>query len=69
LRAYSSNLGAMLWDAEHGLRRLKDVLEASGADLTFWNLESVSGMSSDGKLLVGEATCGSRRMSFLARLP
>ena len=69
LRGYARNLGAMLWDAEHGVRRLQDVLEASGADLTYWYLESVTGMSSDGKLLVGEATCGSRRMAFLARLP
>lgn len=44
---------AFIWDAVNGMRRLQDVLEAGGFELTGWVLEEATGVSADGCTLVG----------------
>ena len=62
---------ALIWDAEHGLRRLQDVLEDEYAlDLSGWTLEVASAISDDGRTLVG---CGTNPAGYpeawIARIP
>jgi uncharacterized membrane protein len=45
---------AFIWDADHGLRNLQDVLTTDfGLDLTGWTLTSAVGISWDGTVIVG----------------
>ena len=45
---------AMIWDAEHGMQLLHDVLtDDYGFDLTGWTLREAEGISDDGKVIVG----------------
>jgi uncharacterized membrane protein len=49
---------AFIWDATHGIRRLQDVLTDPtgynlGARLTGWQLVDATGISDDGKVIVG----------------
>jgi probable HAF family extracellular repeat protein len=45
---------AFIWDAAHGMRSLKHVLQDEyGLDLTGWNLEEAIGMSDDGQTITG----------------
>jgi hypothetical protein len=47
-------LEAFLWDAANGLRSLKTVLTTQfGLDLTGWRLTEATGISDDGKVIVG----------------
>jgi len=46
--------GAFIWDSIHGMRDLQSVLQTDhGLDLTGWSLQVASGISSDGKVIVG----------------
>lgn len=45
------------WDAEHGLRELRTMLESDhgmASGLRGWQLESVNGISADGRVIVGQ---------------
>ncbi|MGE3510302.1 MAG: GC-type dockerin domain-anchored protein [Vicinamibacterales bacterium] len=45
---------AFIWDAQHGMRRLFDVLTNDyGMDLTGWYLRSARGISADGRAICG----------------
>ena len=44
---------AIIWDEANGLRRLTDVLEGFGLDLTGWRLFTAHGVSADGKVFAG----------------
>lgn len=44
------------WDSTNGMRSLKSVLEASGLDLSGWILTTVSDISSNGTVIVGNGT-------------
>ena len=47
---------SLIWDSETGMRDLKEVLEQDfGFDLTGWELDAVSDISADGRVLVGYA--------------
>jgi len=49
--------GAIIWDAAHGVRDLKQVLTLDlGLDLTGWNLFSATGVSADGHTIVGRGS-------------
>jgi probable HAF family extracellular repeat protein len=49
------NSFAFIWDTQHGMRDLKDVLQTEyGFDLTGWRLANVYDMSADGMVLVGD---------------
>lgn len=46
---------AFIWDPTNGMRRLQDVLDDLGADLSDWSkLERALDVSGDGKVIVGE---------------
>jgi len=47
---------AFIWDADHGVRRLKSVLESLGVDLTGWRLNTASSILADGRTIFGHAT-------------
>jgi len=48
---------AFVWDATNGMRRLKDVLLAAGVTaVTEWQLTEATGISADGKTIIGNAT-------------
>lgn len=48
---------AAIWDAEHGMRSVQDVLELSyGLDLNGWTLQYATGISDDCRSLVGVGT-------------
>jgi uncharacterized membrane protein/dienelactone hydrolase len=61
---------AFLWDAAHGTRSLKTVLETEyGLDLSGWILEHASGITPDGAVIVGWGTNPEgRREAFRAVL-
>jgi uncharacterized membrane protein len=45
---------AFIWDAQHGMRFLKDVLvEAGVPDISGWKLQNPTGISADGNTIVG----------------
>jgi uncharacterized membrane protein len=45
---------AIIWDEDHGIRNLKDVLQQEyGLDLTGWQLHSADDISADGLTIVG----------------
>ena len=44
---------AFVWDAAHGMRDVRAVLAAAGVDMGTWQLQAVTGVSADGKVLVG----------------
>ena len=52
----SSASQAFIWDAQHGLRRVKDLLTADGINLTGWNLTGAVGISDDGQTILGYGT-------------
>jgi probable HAF family extracellular repeat protein len=48
---------AFIWDAEHGIRNLQSVLQADyNLNLTGWTLEAASGITPNGKVIVGWGT-------------
>lgn len=65
----SSNNQAMIWDATHGPRLLSTVLAQAGVSLTGWTLRVATGISSNGKVIVGNGTHGTLREPWIVRLP
>ena len=52
--SWSDNgLEATIWDEDHGLRSLTQVLTRAGVDLTDWRLVEASGVSADGSVIIG----------------
>jgi uncharacterized membrane protein len=51
-----SGYEAFIWDAEHGIRSLRDVLIGLGVDMTGWQLDEAAGISYDGLVIVGNVT-------------
>jgi len=47
-------LKAFIWDAANGLQELEVILADLGVDLTGWSLTSASGVSADGRTVVGK---------------
>jgi probable HAF family extracellular repeat protein len=50
---YDTNDHAFIWDELNGIRNLKDVLTDKGLDLSEWELMSATGVSADGRTIVG----------------
>ena len=52
-----SGFRAFIWDEAHGMRDLQDVLEGElGLDLMGWTLSQATGVSDDGRTIVGSGT-------------
>lgn len=61
---------AFVWDAEHGVRTLKDVLATLGVDLPHWQLTEALSISRDGRTIVGSArNAGGALQSYIAVIP
>jgi len=59
-----------IWDAEHGMRDLREVLEGVyGLDLTGWTLGAATGIAADGRTIVGYGSSPEGLLeAWLARL-
>ncbi|MET0413844.1 MAG: hypothetical protein ABW217_21220 [Polyangiaceae bacterium] len=57
-----------LWDEINGTRRLEDVLDARGVDRSGWSLGTPRKLSGDGKVLLGDGTCGSNSALYRIEL-
>jgi probable HAF family extracellular repeat protein len=61
---------AFIWDPVHGMRDLHQVLTDLGIDLTGWGLAEATGISSDGRTIVGYgASPNGQREAWIAFLP
>lgn len=65
---------AFIWTESGGMQSLKDVLVSLGADLTAWNsttwkLTAATGISADGKTIVGYGFNGSSPEAWIATIP
>ncbi len=61
---------AFVWDAAHGMRDLKTLLTALGADLDGWTRTAARDVSDDGLTIVGSATNpAGREEAFIAVIP
>jgi probable HAF family extracellular repeat protein len=60
---------AMLWDAEHGMRIVQEVLEARGIDMTGWWLTEAWGVSPNGPTIVGRGLHNGEEEAWVAVLP
>jgi uncharacterized membrane protein len=65
----STPSGAFVWDGANGRRLLASVLASAGANLTGWALNNARGVSSDGKVIVGDGGHGGTNEAWIARLP
>ncbi len=50
----ASNGRAAVWDPQRGMRLLEDVLLSLGVDLQGWELQIATGISADGRTIVGD---------------
>jgi uncharacterized membrane protein len=62
---------AVVWDAKNGIRAMKDVLLAAGAaDVQRWQLTEATGISGDGRTVIGNGTNPQGALEgWVARLP
>ena len=60
---------AFVWSAAHGLRSLKTVLSAAGVGLDGWELHQPMALSKNGRVVVGQGTCGGVSAVYRALLP
>ena len=58
-----------MWDAVHGLRRLDQSLSAMGYDTTEWTFDTATGVSSDGRVIVGSGTHSLQPAAYRIVLP
>ncbi len=62
--------GAFIWDAAHGMRPLTQVLTDLGLDMSDWYLFRATGVSADGRTIVGYgAGSDGRLQGWIAYLP
>ena len=67
-----SGLGreAFIWDETNGMQSIKDVLVNNyGLDLTGWYLGRASGISADGRTIVGEGIGPNGSEAWIATIP
>jgi uncharacterized membrane protein len=60
---------AFLWDVEHGVRLISDILTSHGIDLTGWDLEVANAISWDGTTIVGTGSHNGHREAWIAIIP
>lgn len=66
---YSESAVAFVWDANHGMRNLRDVLtQRYGLDLTGWELQEAAAISPDAGIIVGQGMHGGRPEGWIARV-
>jgi uncharacterized membrane protein len=65
----STTTDAFVWDITNGMRSLATVLTNAGADVSAWTLSQATGVSSDGKVIVGNGSHNGTYEAWIARLP
>ena len=65
----STTTDAFVWDTTNGMRSLATVLTNAGADVSAWTLNQATGVSSDGKVIVGNGSHNGTYEAWIARLP
>jgi probable HAF family extracellular repeat protein len=61
---------AFVWDAQRGMRSVREMLEREyGLDLTGWYLTEATGISSDGRTIVGNGQTPAGVQGWVATLP
>jgi uncharacterized membrane protein len=66
----SSGGVAFIWDAQHGMRSLQQVLtDELGLDLSGWSLTSASGISDDGRVIAGTGLFEGATEAWIAVIP
>src|SRR5690606_32226330 len=60
---------AFIWDELNGMRSLATVLTGAGVSLSGWSLQSATGVSANGKTIVGYGTHNGVTEGFIAVLP
>jgi len=60
---------AFIWDELNGMRSLATVLTGAGVSLSGWSLQSATGVSANGKTIVGYGTHNGVTEGFIAALP
>jgi probable HAF family extracellular repeat protein len=65
----TDGLEAFVWTQETGMRSVRSVLAAAGVDMTGWVLASATGVSSNGRTLVGFGVHDGRGEAWIATLP
>ena len=60
--------GVVVWDEQHGLRKLGAILAEAGIDTTGWEFHGIIDTSPDGKVITGRASLDGRRVAFIADL-
>ena len=52
----TSGQQAFRWMSSTGMRSIRDLLVASGVNMTGWTLDNATGVSADGSVMVGTGT-------------
>jgi len=66
----SSGGQAFIWDSANGMRSLTDVLVGQGADLTGWKLGVPTGISANGRFIIGYGTSpDGHQEAWIAEIP
>jgi len=61
---------AVLWSSSGGMHSIKSLLQAQGIDMTGWVLNEATGVSADGRVIVGSARKNSEPfVNFMAVIP
>ena len=60
---------AMIWTETDGLQSLSTILTEANVNLGGWNMVAATGISDDGRTIVGYGANGARNEGFLLRLP
>ncbi len=61
---------AFIWDQQHGIRDLQDLLLTEGAPIAGWKLTEARGLSADGRTIVGTGTDpNGNTQAWIATLP
>lgn len=59
--------GAVRWTRATGMQRLASLLSAGGVNLGNWTLNNATGVSADGKVIIGAGTNAGVSQSYIAR--
>lgn len=66
----TSGARAFIWDAQHGMRDLRNVLIRDyGLDLSQWGLDTATGISADGRVIVGKGAGPRGPEAYMAVIP
>ena len=68
--ATNSDISAFIWDSDHGMRPLHEVLRQRGAPLRGWRLQAATAVSADGTWIAGQGiNPQGKPEAFLVSLP